>query len=150
MEEAAAETIEANVAAAAAAAASAPSPDGRDLLAGADVARWAGSVGVASPASAADESPRLEGARRTARWRAVVRQLALASLQRIQADAALAMDEADEAKDSTAAAAAADAEPRVRRRRRRRLLLLRCRTRRVDQRCDPRRSGRTSSSSPST
>ena len=112
LEEAAAETIEENVAAAAAAAASAPSPDGRDLLAGADVARWAGSVGVASPASAADESPRLEGARRTARWRAVVRQLALASLQRIQADAALAMDEADEAKDSTAAAAAADAEPR--------------------------------------
>ena len=88
LEEAAAETIEENVAAAAAAAASAPSPDGRDLLAGADVARWAGSVGVASPASAADESPRLEGARRTARWRAVVRQLALASLQRIQADAA--------------------------------------------------------------
>ena len=61
LEEAAAETIEENVAAAAAAAASAPSPDGRDLLAGADVARWAGSVGVASPASAADESPRLEG-----------------------------------------------------------------------------------------
>ena len=112
LEEAAAETIEENVAAAAAAAASAPSPDGRDLLAGADVARWAGSVGVASPASAADESPRLEGARRTARWRAVVRQLALASLQRIQADAALAMDEADEAKDSTAAAAAAARRPR--------------------------------------
>ena len=107
---AAAATIEENVAAAAAAAASAPSPDGRDLLAGADVARWAGSVGVASAASAADESPRSEGARKTARWRAVVRQLALASLQRIQTDAALAMDEAGDAEDS--AAAAADPEPR--------------------------------------
>ena len=148
---AAAATIEENVAAAAAAAASAPSPDGRDLLAGTDVARWAGSVGVASPESAADESPRLEGARRTARWRAVVRQLALASLQRIQADAALAMDEAGEAKDSSAAAAAAAAAaPAVAAAARRRLLLLRRRTRRVDQRCDPRRSGRTSSSSPST